>query len=82
MEDRKNICLEADPKRDIKLYKSYEEMIEKEDLDTVSISTESGYHGKIAIKCLEKGLNVLIEKPMALDLDEIDEINKLAAEKI
>lgn len=81
MEDRKNICLEADPKADIKLYKSYEEMIEKEDLDTVSISTESGYHGKIAIKCLEKGLNVLIEKPMALDLDEIDEINKLAAEK-
>lgn len=65
----------------INVYKDYKQMLEKEKIDVAVIATESGYHGKIALDVLESGVNVLIEKPMALDLSEIDRINKLAYEK-
>lgn len=66
---------------DVKVYTDYEDMMDKEDIDYIAIATESGYHGKIAIKCLEKNINIIIEKPMAMSLEEIDAINKLADEK-
>ena len=63
------------------VYTDYKKMLEEEDIDVVVIATESGYHGKHAIDVLNSGAHVMIEKPMALNLDEIDEINKLADEK-
>lgn len=69
------------PDVDIKLYKDDVKMMDELDLDAVAICTESGYHGRIALDALERGLHVLIEKPMAMTLEEIDAINKLADEK-
>lgn len=59
---------------DIKIYTNYEEMLDNESLDLIAIATESGLHGKIALGCLGKGVNLIIEKPIALSLDEADEI--------
>lgn len=73
--------LERFPDRDVKVYTDYKKMLEEVDIDMCSISTESGYHGKIALHCLEQSKHVLIEKPMAMSLEEIDQINKLADEK-
>lgn len=50
----------------INLYTSVDEMLEKEELDAVDICLPSYMHADIAIKCLEKGLHVMSEKPMAL----------------
>lgn len=65
----------------VTVYTDYKEMLQKEELDAVAIATESGYHGEIALNALKEGKHVLIEKPMALSLEEIDAINALADEK-
>mgnify|MGYP000867207059 CR=1 FL=1 len=65
----------------IKVYTDYHEMLKKEDIDVVAIATESGYHGKHAIECINYGTHVLIEKPMALSLNDADKIIQLAKEK-
>lgn len=80
-ETRKEQYLEAIKDAKINIYEDYKEMLEKEDLDVVVISTESGYHGKHALDVLNSGRHVLIEKPMALSLEEIDQINETADKK-
>ena len=62
-------------------YINYRDMLEKEKPQLVAICTESGKHGKIAIDCIEAGSNLIIEKPIALSLEEADEIIKKAKEK-
>lgn len=65
----------------ISVYTDYKKMLYQENIDCVSICTESGYHAKIAIDCLNAGKHVLIEKPMAMSIEDADSINKLAREK-
>jgi predicted dehydrogenase len=43
------------------------EMIAEEPLDAVSICTPPASHAPVAIACLERGLDVLCEKPLAID---------------
>lgn len=63
------------------IYTDYKKMLFDEDIDCVAICTESGYHAKIAIDCLNAGKHVMIEKPMAMTLEDADKINNLAREK-
>lgn len=51
--------------QDVKTYKNYEEMIKEEALDAVFIATPTHLHVPIALQCVEKGLPVFIEKPLA-----------------
>ncbi|MBR9678767.1 MAG: Gfo/Idh/MocA family oxidoreductase [Nanoarchaeota archaeon] len=62
-------------------YQDYETMINKEKLDAVSIAVPSSFHKTIAIKCMNKGINVLIEKPIALTLSDAEEIINVSKEK-
>ena len=55
-------------------YTDYREMIEKEQPELVGISTESGLHAEIALFCIEHGVNVIIEKPMAMSMADADRI--------
>lgn len=63
-------------------YISYEEMIQKEELDAVSITVRDDLHAKIAICAAEKGLKILLEKPIAptyaeaKSIDDAVEANK------
>ncbi len=54
----------------VRLYESHEEMLEKEDLDIVSICTYNSTHAQCTIDALKSGVNVLCEKPMSVTLDE------------
>ena len=65
----------------VAVYTDHKKMLEEMEIDAVGIATESGYHGAIALDALKAGVHVLIEKPMALTLEEIDAVNKLADEK-
>ena len=56
----------------IKKYLDYKLMLENEKLELVAICTESGKHGKIALDCIEANANLIIEKPIALSLEEAD----------
>ena len=49
------------------VYTDYEEMLRSEDVDLVDICVPSFLHAKIATEMLERGYNVLSEKPMALN---------------
>ena len=59
---------------DIHEYLDYREMLAKERPELVAIATESGLHAKIAIDCINSGSNVIIEKPIALSLEDADAI--------
>ncbi|MCQ4923225.1 Gfo/Idh/MocA family oxidoreductase [Tissierella carlieri] len=65
----------------IKVYTDYIEMLKNEDIDVVTIATESGYHGKHAIDCLNNNTHLLIEKPMALSIEDADHVIALSKEK-
>lgn len=65
----------------VKEYLDYREMLKKEDIDLIAIATESGKHAQIALECIEAGCNLIIEKPIALSLEDADEIIKKADEK-
>lgn len=62
----------------VNVYADYKEMIEKEDIDIAAIATESGYHPEIAVYCMNKGINVIVEKPMALSIEDADRMIECA----
>lgn len=62
----------------IRQYTDYKKMIQENRPDLISIATESGLHGEIAIYCVEHGIHVIIEKPMAMSLEEADRIIELS----
>ena len=65
----------------IKQYTNYKDMIQENNIDLISIATESGSHAEIALFCIEHGIHVIIEKPMAMNLREADEIIRISEEK-
>ncbi|MFV0143217.1 MULTISPECIES: Gfo/Idh/MocA family protein [unclassified Empedobacter] len=54
---------------------------EDQETDVVVIATPNGLHREHAIRCLKAGKNVLIEKPIALTVEDAKEILKVAEEK-
>lgn len=62
-------------------YTNYKEMLENEKPELVAIATESGNHAEIALDCIVAGCNLIIEKPIALSLEDADAIIKIAKEK-
>ena len=50
---------------EVKTYKDYHKMLEKEDIDLVDICTPHKYHEPIAVDSLKAGVHVMVEKPMA-----------------
>lgn len=52
----------------IRAYTSYIEMLEKEHLDVVHLCLPHYLHAQIACECLNRGVNVLSEKPMDISL--------------
>ena len=51
-------------------YSDYRQMLQKEDLDAVSICTPNVYHSEMAIAALKKGCAVCLEKPIAISMPE------------
>lgn len=51
-------------------YTSHKEMLEKEQLDCVSVCTYNTTHAECAIDALKAGVHVLLEKPMCVTLEE------------
>lgn len=62
-------------------YESYQELLDKEKPELCAIATESGSHAAIALACIDAGVPVIIEKPMAMSLADADEIIRRSEEK-
>lgn len=52
----------------VKTYHNYEEMLEKEDLQAVVVASVTAVHAEQTLKAIEKGLHVLCEKPLSIDV--------------
>jgi len=55
-------------------YADMDEMMQQESIDVVSVLTESGNHAKHVIKLAKYGKHIVVEKPMALTLDDADDM--------
>ncbi|MGN8647426.1 Gfo/Idh/MocA family protein [Gracilibacillus sp. HCP3S3_G5_1] len=64
--------LKQDFHLDANVYENYQDLLEKEEVDLVSICTPPYTHAEIAINSLDAGKHVLVEKPMASSLEECD----------
>lgn len=58
----------------IQRFTDYKQMLRENKVQMVSIATESGLHAAIALDCIDAGVNVIIEKPMAMSMADADEI--------
>lgn len=57
-------------------YTDYSELLANEDIDAVSITTHVSNHLRPAVDALKAGKHVFLEKPMAANVSECDEIIK------
>lgn len=58
-----------------------EEIFSRKDIQAVVISTPAASHFKLAMQALESGKHILVEKPMATTVEEVDRIAKAAKER-
>jgi len=65
---------------DIPYYTDMDKMMQNETIDVVSVLTESGYHAKHTINLAKYGKHIIVEKPMALTLDDADAMIKACDE--
>jgi len=61
-----------------KAYTDYKKMIEKEDIDVVSIAVPTTLHKEVAMNVINSKINLLVEKPIAANPQEAEEIIQCA----
>ncbi|MEH2369488.1 Gfo/Idh/MocA family protein [Nostoc sp.] len=62
----------------IEVLNTWQELVEREDIDLVAISTINRDHGAIARAALTNGKHVIVEYPLSLDVFEAEELIALA----
>ena len=67
------------PENTYKIFSSMHEFLQA--VDVVSICTPSNTHKAIALKCIAMGKPVLVEKPLAMNTSECEEIIAFATQK-
>ena len=55
-------------------YSDYRSLFDRPDVDAVILATPSGLHAKMALDAFSAGKHVLVEKPMAMSLDDADKM--------
>lgn len=60
-------------------YTDYRELAQRERPDLVAVATESGFHGEIALHYIKQKSHVIVEKPMALSVEEAREMSAQAS---
>ena len=63
-----------------KTYENYEELLDRKDIDVVTIVTTDHWHTKIAIDALRAGKDVYCEKPLTLTIEEGKQICQVVRE--
>lgn len=66
--------------RDVDLYEDYQQILDRKDVEVVTIVTPDHWHSKIAIEAMKAGKDVYCEKPLTLTIDEGKKIAKVQKE--
>ncbi|KAJ9481361.1 hypothetical protein VN97_g12121 [Penicillium thymicola] len=53
----------------VQIFQDYDEMLEQADLEAVVIASITAVHAEQALKAIKKGLHVLCEKPLSIDVE-------------
>jgi len=59
-------------KFDVPYFTDMHEMMNKVELDVVSVLTDSGSHANVVVDLAQYGKHIVVEKPIALTLDDVD----------
>jgi predicted dehydrogenase len=59
-------------------YTDYRKLLDREDIDGVSVTTPPKWHAEISIYAAKTGKHILVEKPLCRNVDEADEMIKAA----
>ena len=57
-------------------FNDYEELIESKEIDIIYLALPTFLHKKWIITCFKKNKNILVEKPVTMNFNEIIEIKK------
>jgi predicted dehydrogenase len=66
--------------RTVDQYEDYRKILDRKDIDVVTIVTPDHWHSKIAIEALQSGKDVYCEKPLTLTIEEGKQICKVMQE--
>lgn len=83
IEENRKKALELIPEEkrsNVGLYADHKEMLEKEKPELVAIALGSGLKRRLSVDCMKAGANVIVEKPIALSLEDADVMIKTAEE--
>jgi predicted dehydrogenase len=81
-EHMESLLLRHDLQNDkIRCYTDYKKLIDENDVTLAGIAAESGLHAEIALYCIDHGVNVIIEKPMAMSIGDAYEIIRRSEKK-
>jgi UDP-N-acetylglucosamine 3-dehydrogenase len=79
-QDSANLNRLADQFQVQQRFTDWRELLAAGDLDAVSICTPPALHGEMAVASAQHGYHTLVEKPMALTLQECDQMVKAASD--
>ena len=63
---------------DIMHYTSFDDMLQNEELDILDICLPTYLHADFSVKAMEKGINVICEKPISLKREDVERVYKTA----
>ncbi|MFA5570708.1 MAG: Gfo/Idh/MocA family protein [Sphaerochaetaceae bacterium] len=63
---------------DVDTYLNYEELLSRDDIDAVVITTSTSTHAEVLRKAIEAKKAIFLEKPISLDVQEARELTALA----
>lgn len=63
-----------------KYYLDYKEVVQDDAIDAVVVVSPTVYHRDIVVAAAQSGKHILCEKPMAMTVEECDEMNQAVAE--
>lgn len=65
----------------VKAYSEYQDLIARKDIDVIDVVLPSHLHFEVGQAALEAGKHLLLEKPMAVSVEECRKLNHLAESK-
>lgn len=65
----------------VPVYADIWEMLDAVDVEAVTIATPHHFHGEYALGCLERGLHVMVEKPVTVRAQDAHAVERLARER-
>lgn len=79
--DKARAALEKANQANVPVYENANEMLDREQLDVLHVATPSGNHEEHCMLAIERGINVICEKPLEIRLDRIDRLIEAADTK-